>query len=381
MNAFINQNKKIKLLIAFGTRPEAIKLSPLIFELKKSTKFELITISVSQHIEMLDQVLQVFGIEPDINLKVMKKRQDLFELTARILYKFRSILKKIKPKCAIVQGDTTSAFAVTLSAFYEKVLVAHVEAGLRTYNIHSPYPEEINRQLISRIASIHFAPSKLAKKNLIREGIDKKRIFITGNTGIDALYYALNKINKQSMYIPGYNFSDRKIILVTAHRRENFGDPLKNICIAIKEIARRYPYVDIVFPVHLNPNVREIVFNELSTISNIYLIEPLDYLQLVYMLSKSYIVLTDSGGIQEEAPYLGKPLLILRDITERPEVLASGNGKLVGCDIDIIVSEVEKLLNDSSYYAMMGKISKIYGDGKASKKIVSILERILEDEN
>jgi UDP-N-acetylglucosamine 2-epimerase (non-hydrolysing) len=365
-----------KTLFIFGTRPEAIKMAPVIKEFQKCNNIFDVKICVTaQHREMLDQVLNLFEIKPDFDLNIMRPNQDLYDITSSVLLSLRSVLEKEKPDLIFVQGDTTTAFAASLAAFYQKIPVAHIEAGLRTYNIYCPFPEEINRQLIARIATYHFAPTNRAKDNLIKEGIDKNKIYVTGNTVIDALLEVIEKIKNKDIKIKGYNITDRKYILVTGHRRENFGKSFENICNALKEIALNNPNIDIVYPVHLNPNVQKPVFEILSNIHNVYLIEPLDYESFVYLMYNSYIILTDSGGIQEEAPSLGKPVLVMRDKTERPEAVEAGTVKLVGANKENIVKEVEKIMYNKSEYEKMSRAINPYGDGKASKRIFEIIVR------
>jgi len=363
-----------KTLFIFGTRPEAIKMAPVIKEFQKCNNIFDVKICVTaQHREMLDQVLNLFEIKPDFDLNIMRPNQDLYDITSSVLLSLRSVFEKEKPDLIFVQGDTTTAFAASLAAFYQKIPVAHIEAGLRTYNIYCPFPEEINRQLIARIATYHFAPTNRARDNLIKEGIDKNKIYVTGNTVIDALLEVVEKIKKKDIKIKGYNITDRKYILVTGHRRENFGKSFENICNALKEIALNNPNIDIVYPVHLNPNVQKPVFEILSNIPNVYLIEPLDYESFVYLMYNSYIILTDSGGIQEEAPSLGKPVLVMRDTTERPEAVEVGTVKLVGTNTENIVREVEKIMYNKSEYEKMSNATNPYGDGKASKRIFEII--------
>jgi len=362
-----------KCLFIFGTRPEAIKMAPVIKKFKNSKLIDVKICVTAQHRQMLDQVLNLFEIVPDYDLNIMKENQDLYDITSNVLLSIKDVLKKERPVIVFVQGDTTTAFAASLASFYQKIPVAHIEAGLRTYNIYSPFPEEINRQLISRIATFHFAPTNRARDNLIKEGIDESKIYVTGNTVIDALLEVVKKIKNKNIKIKGYNITDRKYILVTGHRRENFGNSFKNICNALKEIALNNPNIDIVYPVHLNPNVQKPVFEILSNIPNVYLIEPLDYESFVYLMYNSYIILTDSGGIQEEAPSLGKPVLVMRDTTERPEAVEAGTVKLVGTNKEKIVKEVESLLHNKSEYEKMSRARNPYGDGKASLRILEVI--------
>jgi len=369
-----------KILFVFGTRPEAIKMAPVIKEFRKyQNSFDVKVCVTAQHRQMLDQVLNLFEIVPDYDLNIMKPNQDLYDITANVLLSIKDILKRENPDLIFVQGDTTTTFAASLASFYQKVPVAHIEAGLRTYNIYSPFPEEINRQLTTRIAKYHFAPTNRARENLIREGINVDKIYITGNTVIDALLEVIEKIKNKEIKINNYNITDRKYILITGHRRENFGKGFESICYALKEIAINNPDIDIVYPVHLNPNVQKPVFEILSNIPNVYLIEPLDYEPFVYIMDKSYIILTDSGGIQEEAPSLGKPVLVMRDTTERPEAVEAGTVRLVGTDKEKIVNEVEKLLYDKNEYEKMSKAVNPYGDGKASERVFEILLKEIEN--
>jgi len=374
--------KMRKILIVFGTRPEAIKMAPVVKEfIKHRDVFETRVCVTAQHREMLDQVLDLFDIKPEYDLNIMKPGQDLFDITSNVLSGIKSVIEEFNPDVLMVHGDTTTTFTASLAAFYKKVKIAHVEAGLRTYNLDSPWPEEANRQLTGRLADYHFAPTESAAENLIKEGRRKDNIFITGNTVIDALYWVLEKNRKESkeedlkelIFNYGYKISERDIILVTGHRRENFGQGFLNICNALKEIADRRPNIDIVYPVHLNPNVRKVVYDILSESENIYLMDPLDYRPFTYLMSRSKLVLTDSGGIQEEAPSLGKPVLVMRDTTERPEAVKAGTVKLVGTDKDKIIEFVTKLLEDNAFYEKMSKAHNPYGDGKAAERIVAIL--------
>lgn len=384
---------KKKIMLVFGTRPEAIKMAPLVKELQRySERFETIVCVTGQHRQMLDQVLELFNIIPDIDLDIMKQGQDLYDITSRVLLEMRDVLNNYKPDVVLVHGDTTTSTATAMAAYYQKIPVGHIEAGLRTHNIYSPWPEEVNRQLTSRIAKFHFAPTQLSKTNLLLEGIDENTIFITGNTVIDALNLVINKIQsdnlvKESIILDlkniGYdltrlNNNQRKLVLITGHRRENFGEGFINICEAIKTLSQKYNNVDFVYPVHLNPNVREpinTVFGKL-VIPNLFFIEPLEYLSFVYLMEMSYIVLTDSGGIQEEAPGIGKPVLVMRDTTERPEAINAGTVKLVGTDYNTIISEVSKLLDNNNAYEEMQKAINPYGDGHACEIIVSKLSEI-----
>lgn len=383
---------KKKIMLVFGTRPEAIKMAPLVKELQKYTKeFDTIVCVTGQHREMLDQVLRVFGIIPDYDLNIMKQGQDLYDVTADVLIGMRKILKESQPDIVLVHGDTTTSMAAALAAFYQQIPVGHVEAGLRTHYIYSPWPEEMNRQIIGRIATYHIAPTSLSKRNLLDEGVDESAIVVTGNTVIDALYMVIDKIKSDNLLeielikqikTSGYDVNrldaNRRLILITGHRRENFGDGFISICEAVETLTKKYPTVDFVYPMHLNPNVRRPirqVFGEnLSNLENLFLIEPLEYLSFVYLMEKSTFVLTDSGGIQEEAPGLGKPVLVMRETTERPEALEAGTVKLVGANYQKIVSEVSFLIDDELYYDKMCQAVNPYGDGYACKRIVSFLK-------
>ena len=382
-----------KVMLVFGTRPEAIKMAPLVKEFQKQPKrVETVVCVTGQHREMLDQVLKIFDIKPDYDLNIMKQGQDLYDVTARVLTGMRDVLKEVKPDVVLVHGDTTTSTAAALAAFYQQIPVGHVEAGLRTHNIYSPWPEEMNRLLTGRLATYHFSPTPLSRNNLIKESVDDRNIIITGNTVIDALYWVVDKIknNKELdnelediLSKAGYDVNrlnnGKKLVLITGHRRENFGDGFINMCTAIKDLTVKYPDLDFVYPMHLNPNVRkpihEVFGENLSGLKNMFFIEPLEYLSFVYLMEKSTIVLTDSGGIQEEAPGLGKPVLVMRDTTERPEALAAGTVKLVGTDYDKIVSEVSALLDDTVYYDAMSKAVNPYGDGLACGRIVEFLNR------
>ena len=378
-----------KIMLVFGTRPEAIKMAPLVkaFQ-KRPDEFQTIVCVTGQHREMLDQVLHIFEIIPDYDLNIMKQGQDLYDVTARVLLGMRDVLKEAQPDMVLVHGDTTTSTAAALAAYYRQIPVGHVEAGLRTHNIYSPWPEEMNRQLTGRIATYHFAPTPLSRQNLLSEGVVESRIVVTGNTVIDALYMVVEKIKndkaldcelKNQLQQAGYNVNrlagGKKLILITGHRRENFGEGFISMCKAIKALTEKYPDVDFVYPMHLNPNVRkpihEVFGEELSNLGNMFFIEPLEYLSFVYLMEKSNIVLTDSGGIQEEAPGLGKPVLVMRDTTERPEALEAGTVKLVGTDYDKIVGEVSVLIDDQSYYDRMSKAVNPYGDGRACERIIS----------
>ena len=380
-----------KVMLVFGTRPEAIKMAPLVKEFQNYPEaFKTIVCVTGQHRQMLDQVLQLFEIAPDYDLNIMKQGQDLYDVTARVLTGMRDVLKEAQPDVVLVHGDTTTSTAAALAAFYQQIPVGHVEAGLRTHNIYSPWPEEMNRQITGRIATYNFAPTPLSKSNLLREAVAEESITVTGNTVIDALYWVVNKIkenktlNKELQTLlsqAGYDVTrlanGKKLVLITGHRRENFGDGFINMCTAIRDLTRKYPDVDFVYPMHLNPNVRkpihEVFGEDLSNLGNMFFIEPLEYLSFVYLMEKSNIVLTDSGGIQEEAPGLGKPVLVMRDTTERPEALEAGTVKLVGTDYDKIVNEVSLLLDDQAHYDTMSKAVNPYGDGLACGRIVETL--------
>lgn len=396
-----------KVMLVFGTRPEAIKMAPLVKAYQKqSDKFETIVCVTAQHREMLDQVLSIFDITPDYDLDIMKAGQDLYDVTSRVLLGLRDVFTECKPDLVLVHGDTSTSTTAALAAFYQQIPVGHVEAGLRTHDLYSPWPEEANRQITGRLAKYHFAPTELSKQNLLREGINEADIYVTGNTVIDALHIALNKIEADPelkasldniLKSKGYKINnlcssvksvDRKLILVTGHRRENHGQGFINICSALKQLAEKYPEVDIVYPVHLNPNVQKPVYEILGkktsalvdnnlcesekSVDNIFLIEPLEYLPFLHLMSQSTIVLTDSGGIQEEAPGLGKPVIVMRDTTERPEAVDAGTVKLVGTNTNLIVSEISRLLDDKAYYESMAKASNPYGDGKACERIINL---------
>ena len=379
------------IMLVFGTRPEAIKMAPLVKEFQKyPDKFQTIVCVTGQHREMLDQVLHIFEITPDYDLNIMKQGQDLYDVTSRVLLGMRDVLKEVQPDIVLVHGDTTTSTAAALAAFYQQIPVGHVEAGLRTHNIYSPWPEEMNRQITGRIATYHFAPTPLSKQNLLMENVKEEQITVTGNTVIDALYMVVDKIKrdkaldaelenvlKQAGYDVNRLADGKKLVLITGHRRENFGDGFISMCKAIQTLTKKYPDVDFVYPMHLNPNVRkpihEVFGNDLSSLGNMFFIEPLEYLSFVYLMEKSNIVLTDSGGIQEEAPGLGKPVLVMRDTTERPEALEAGTVRLVGTDFDKIVNEVSALLEDREYYERMSKAVNPYGDGKACERIIEYL--------
>jgi UDP-N-acetylglucosamine 2-epimerase (non-hydrolysing) len=372
-----------KILIIFGTRPEAIKMAPLVKEFQKHTCFNLKVCVTAQHREMLDQVLSAFEITPDYDLNLMKAGQDLYDITSKVLLGVKVVLDEFNPDVVFVHGDTSTSFVTALACYYKQIKVAHVEAGLRTGNVYSPWPEEGNRKLTSQITRYHFAPTIESKNNLLNENVKEKDIIVTGNTVIDSLFIILDKIKNNEKLQEQLNsrigldfikeqqkLKSKKIILVTGHRRENFGQGFLQICEALKTIALLNPNCEIIYPVHLNPNVRKPVFKLLESLSNIHLIEPLDYEAFVYLMSMSDIILTDSGGIQEEAPSLGKPVLVMRDTTERPEAVKSGTVKLVGADKDRIIDEVQNLLNNKEEYIKMSKAHNPYGDGKSSEKIV-----------
>jgi len=375
-------------MLVFGTRPEAIKMAPLVKEFQKHPQiFETIVCVTAQHREMLDQVLDLFEITPDYDLNIMKQGQDLYDITSKVILGMRDVFNSVKPDIVFVHGDTTTSSISALAAFYQQIPVAHIEAGLRTNNIYSPWPEEINRQITGRISTYHFSPTIISKNNLLIENISKSSVYVTGNTVIDALFWVVDKINsdeklrleiENDILLKGYKFdknSTKKLVLITGHRRENFGDGFKNICLAIKELTEKFEDVDFIYPMHLNPNVRRPI-NDIfgdSTNENVFFIEPLDYLSFVYLMGKCSIVLTDSGGVQEEAPGLGKPVLVMRDTTERPEALEAGTVKLVGTNREKIVNEISELLLNESYYQKMSLAQNPYGDGKACMRIVETI--------
>ena len=405
-----------KIMLVFGTRPEAIKMCPLVKEFQEHPEeFETVVCVTGQHREMLDQVLQIFDVKPDYDLNIMKQGQDLYDVTARVLVGMRNILDTVKPDVVLVHGDTTTSMAAAMAAFYRQIPVGHVEAGLRTHNLYSPWPEELNRQVTGRIAEYDFAPTPLSRQNLLDEGVSEEKITVTGNTVIDALHMVVKRIKDdselsgklaQNLFEAGYDVrrldsftaqesvrndtglsfraERRNLVLITGHRRENFGEGFISMCTAIRDLARKYPEVDFVYPMHLNPNVRkpirEVFGMEISRQArndkerNLFFIEPLDYLDFVYLMSRSYIVLTDSGGIQEEAPGLGKPVLVMRDTTERPEALDAGTVRLVGTDYDKIIAEVSALLDNRAHYEAMSHAVNPYGDGKACPRIVEKLK-------
>ena len=376
-------------MLVFGTRPEAIKMAPLVKAFQSYPQdFDTIVCVTGQHREMLDQVLSIFDIRPDYDLNIMKQGQDLYDVTSKVLLGMRDVLKEVQPHVVLVHGDTTTSTAAALAAFYQQIPVGHVEAGLRTHNIYSPWPEEMNRQITSRIASYNFSPTTLSRQNLLDEGVVADRIFVTGNTVIDALHMVVNKIKcdnglsqilEKQIFAHGYDMGrisqDRRMVLITGHRRENFGEGFIHICKAIQTLSQRFPNVDFVYPMHLNPNARkpihEVFGEQLDGLGNMFFIEPLEYVEFVYLMEKSSIVLTDSGGIQEEAPGLGKPVLVMRDTTERPEALEAGTVKLVGTDFNKIVTEVSMLLEDDNAYEKMSKAVNPYGDGMACGRIVA----------
>lgn len=388
---FLNMKK---IMLVFGTRPEAIKMAPLLLEFKKYPNlFQTIVCVTGQHREMLDQVLEIFDIKPDYDLNIMQQGQDLYEVTAKVLLGMRDVLKESRPDIVLVHGDTTTSTASALAAFYQQIPVGHVEAGLRTHNPYSPWPEELNRQITARIAMYHFAPTELSRENLLHENIQDTHILITGNTVIDTLRIVTDKIRldkalsekiRKEIKLAGYDTerlrNDKKLVLITGHRRENFGNGFINICHAIRDLAKKYPDVDFVYPMHLNPNVRRPihdVFGEnLSVLGNIFFIEPLEYLSFVYLMEKSYIILTDSGGIQEEAPSFGIPVLVMRNTTERPEALNAGTVKLVATDYDKIITGVSLLIEDEGEYKNMSMAINPYGDGNACKRIVNFIKDI-----
>jgi len=389
--------QKKRVMLVFGTRPEAIKVAPLVKAFQKHTeRFETIVCVTGQHREMLDQVLHLFEITPDYDLNIMKQGQDLYDVTARVITGLRDVYKEANPDVVFVHGDTTTSMAAALAAFYQQIPVAHIEAGLRTHNIYSPWPEEMNRQITSRIATYNLAPTPLSKDNLLKEGVKEETITVTGNTVIDALYLVVDKIKqdtsltgalqellKKAGYDTGRLKEGKKLVLITGHRRENFGDGFVNMCNAIKTLTKKYPEVDFVYPMHLNPNVRKPIleiFGEEAVSGNnggernIFFIEPLEYLPFVYLMEQSTLVLTDSGGIQEEAPGLGKPVLVMRDTTERPEAVDAGTVKLVGTNYNLIVSEVSLLLDNEDYYISMAQANNPYGDGLACERIIEFVK-------
>nr|WP_281256385.1 UDP-N-acetylglucosamine 2-epimerase (non-hydrolyzing) [Arsukibacterium tuosuense] len=371
----------MKVLSVFGTRPEAIKMAPLVNLLKDDSEIDSRVCVTGQHREMLDQVLSLFAIEPEYDLAIMKSGQDLYDVTTNILLKIKPVLRDFQPDIVLVHGDTSTTFAAALACYYEKIAVGHVEAGLRTGNIYSPWPEEANRKLTGAITRLHFAPTDTSAANLLAENVAASAIVVTGNTVIDALLQVVNKIGQDDKLNSAfakqfpYGQHGRRLILVTGHRRESFGDGFEQICAALADVAKAFPDCDIVYPVHLNPNVREPVYRLLSDVTNVHLIPPQDYLPFVYLMSNATIVLTDSGGIQEEAPSLGKPVLVMRDTTERPEAVSAGTVKLVGTDRQKIVEQVSRLLTDREYYQSMSFAHNPYGDGKACQRIVTAIKQ------
>lgn len=375
------------ILAVFGTRPEAIKMAPVVKAIAEAPGLDIRVAVTAQHREMLDQVLALFGIEPDFDLDVMRPGQDLFDVTSKVLLGLRDVLRDVRPDVVLVHGDTTTTLAASLAAFYEQIPVGHVEAGLRTWDLSSPWPEEANRQLTGRLARYHFAPTARNQDSLLREGVNPEAIHVTGNTVIDALHWVSAKIEQspdlqasisRGLHDAGLlrDISGARTVLVTGHRRENFGDGFDNICRALKVLAEANPDVEFVYPVHLNPNVQKPVKRLLRALDNVHLIEPLGYEPFVYLMSKAYMVLTDSGGVQEEAPGMGKPVLVMRDTTERPEAVEAGTVKLVGADTDRIVSAVQELLNDDTLYRRMSHAHNPYGDGQASWRITSIIQKL-----
>jgi UDP-N-acetylglucosamine 2-epimerase (non-hydrolysing) len=380
-------NIKRKILIVFGTRPEAIKMAPLVMALKAEySTFNVRLCVTSQHREMLDQVLKVFSIEPDIDLDLMRVGQDLFDVTTSVLLGIRGVLADYRPDLVLVHGDTTTGVATAIAAYYARVPIGHIEAGLRTHNFSAPFPEEFNRQTISKISRWHFAPTVLSRENLLAEGIPKSAITVTGNTVIDALHWVLARINADPMRqsaltemlqeVLPFDWQRQRIVLITGHRRENFGNGFVQICAALRELALRFANVRFVYPVHLNPNVQQPVQSLMEGLPNVHLISPLDYEPFIYLLKHSYLVLTDSGGIQEEAPSLGKPVLVMRDVTERPEAVNAGTVELVGTNKTRIISSVSRLLEDEEHYNFISRIHNPYGDGQACQRIVNILSKI-----
>ena len=377
----------IQILTILGTRPEAIKLAPVVKVLEgRPEQFRSSVCVTAQHREMLDQVLRIFDLKPDFDLNIMRPKQDLYGITSEVLLKLKELLREVKPDLILVQGDTTTTFAASLAAYYERVKIGHIEAGLRTYDKYKPFPEEINRHLTSVMADYHFAPTENAKLHLLKEGIQDKDVFVTGNTVIDALLWILKKQSKPEeqkrmaeyfLEVFGFSTDHPRLILVTAHRRESFGEGFENICQALKEIALRNREVQIVYPVHLNPNVREPVYRIIGNVDRIHLIEPVEYEPFVYLMNQSFFILTDSGGIQEEAPSLGKPVLVMREVTERPEAVEAGTARLVGSKKEDIVREAQNLLDHPGEYQRMAGRRNPYGDGEAAVRIVDLLSRIL----
>ncbi len=382
---------KKRVMLVFGTRPEAIKMAPLVLQLQNSDYFESIVCVTAQHRQMLDQVLEIFNITPDYDLGLMSPGQDLYDVTSRALMGMRDILKEAKPDIVLVHGDTTTCFAAALAAFYQQIPVGHVEAGLRTFDLKAPFPEEANRSLVGRIANYHFAPTRRARNNLLAESVSSHQIWVTGNTVIDALLLVRDRVQQYSaeywLEIFGSSLyqriidNSRKMVLITGHRRENFGQGFIDLCSAIREIAEQHKDVDLVYPVHLNPRVQEPVYEMLSGFDNVFLISPLEYEPFVWLMDKSDLLLTDSGGVQEEAPSLGKPVLVMRNVTERPEAVRAGTVKLVGTNKDKIIQETEMLLSNEEIYAKMSLAHNPYGDGKSAQRILNLLLEILEPED
>lgn len=375
-------NKQHKILSILCTRPAAIKMAPVVRAIEKHAELESVVCVTGQHREMLDQVLNLFEIKPHYDLSIMKANQDLYSITANVLTGLKSVLDEVKPDYVLVQGDTTSTMTSALAAFYQKIPVGHVEAGLRTHDIYAPFPEEINRAIATRIAKLHFAPTEISKQNLLKENINEENIFVTGNTVIDALLWVRDKVNQQTDWsaVIGKNIQSlvdnkQKIILITGHRRENFGEGFLTVCSAFRILAEKHPEWHFVYPVHLNPNVQKPVNEILASIPNFYLINPLDYAPFVYLMDKATLIITDSGGIQEEAPSLGKPVLVTRHVTERPEGVLAGVVLLVGTDQEKIIQETESLMQDTNRYAKMSRIQNPYGDGKSAERIVDIIAR------
>ena len=365
---------KLKVMTVFGTRPEAIKMAPVVLELKRQSNIETIVTVTAQHREMLDQVLRLFKIKPDYDLDIMSTGQTLFDITGKALAGLQKVLQEVKPNIVLVHGDTTTTFVGALAAYYSQVDVGHVEAGLRTGNKYSPFPEEMNRKLTGAIADLHFAPTKTSKANLLREGVDESNIFVTGNTVIDALHQTVkHDFSFGNHLLEGIDYGNKRIILVTTHRRENLGEPMRHVYKALKRLTETFADVEIVFPVHKNPKVREVVNEELGNLDKVHLIDPLDYEPFANLMSRAALILTDSGGVQEEAPALGKPVLVLRDTTERPEAVEAGTVKLIGTDSDKVFNEASLLLTDEQEYDRMAKSTNPYGDGKAASRIVSAL--------
>jgi len=377
----LSRESVLRVLTVFGTRPEAIKMAPLVLALQADKRFESVLCVTGQHREMLDQVLSLFSLKPDFDLNIMKPGQDLTNVTTAILQQMRDVLTETRPDIVLVHGDTATTFAVTLAAYYQQIPVGHVEAGLRTGNLYSPWPEEANRKLTGALAHLHFAPTQGAAANLLAEGVEQSSIHVTGNTVIDALFQIVRRFDEDkalggslAAQFPFLN-PERRVVLVTGHRRESFGGGFERICEALRRTAEAFPDVDIVYPVHLNPNVREPVNRLLRGLNNIHLIEPLDYLPFVYLMSRSYLILTDSGGIQEEAPSLGKPVLVMRETTERPEAVEAGTVELVGTDVEKIVGRLKSLLDDQAAYDAMSLAHNPYGDGQACERVLEVLAR------